>query len=86
MEGDKPLLPDNHHTALPQLCNTENKLKNCALGTDYLQIIKTYAEKGYLRRTEPDEPLPPEVWNLPHFSVIRMDKTTTKYALCSIVQ
>ena len=41
-------------------------------------IIQAYVEKGYLRRVEPDEPLPPEAWYLPHFSVIRMDKTTTK--------
>ena len=76
---DKPVLPDNHHTALSRLCNTENKLKkNCALGTEYSQIIEAYVEKGYLRRVEPDEPLPPEVWYLPHFPVIRMDKTTTK--------
>ena len=73
------LLPDNHHTALSRLCNTENKLKkNCTLGTEYSQIIQAYVEKGYLRRVEPDEPLPPEVWYLPHFPVIRMDKTTTK--------
>lgn len=76
---DKPLLPDNHHTALSRLCNKENKLKkNCALGTEYSQIIQAYVEKGYLRRVEPDELLPPEVWYLPHSPVIRMDKTTTK--------
>ena len=76
---DKPVLPDNHHTALSRLCNTENELKkSCALGTEYSQIIEAYVEKGYLRRVEPDEPLPPEVWYLPHFPVIRMDKTTTK--------
>jgi len=75
---DKPLLRDNHHTELSRLGKTENKLKNCALGTEYSQIIQAYVEKGYLRRVEPDEPLPPEVWYLPHFPVIRMDKTTTK--------
>ena len=78
---DNPLLPDNHHTALSRLCITENILKkNCALGTEYSQIIQAYFEKGYLRRVEPDEPLPPEVcnWYLPHIAVIRMDKTTTK--------
>ncbi|PFX19092.1 hypothetical protein AWC38_SpisGene16530 [Stylophora pistillata] len=58
---------------------TEHKLKKkCALGTEYSQIIQAYVEKGYLRRVEPDEPLPPEVWYLPHFPVIRMDKATTK--------
>ena len=46
---DKPLVPDNYHTTLSRSCNTENKLKkNCALGTEYSQIIQAYAEKGYL--------------------------------------
>ena len=76
---DKPWLPDNCHTALSRLCNAENKLKrDCALGTEYSQVIKGYVEKGYLRRVEPDEPSPPEVWYLPHFLVVRMGKTTTK--------
>lgn len=76
---DKPRLPDNCQTALSRLCNTENKLKkDCALGTEYSRVIKGYVEKGYLRRVEPDEPSPPEVWYLPHFPVVRMDKTTTK--------
>lgn len=76
---DKPRLPDNCQTALSRLCNMENKLKkDCALGTEYSRVIKGYVEKGYLRRVEPDEPSPPEVWYLPHFPVVRMDKTTTK--------
>ena len=78
-KDEKPLLPDNHYTALSRLRNTENKLKkDCTLGTEYSEIIKGYVEKGYLRRVEPDEPSPPEVWYLPYFPVIRMDKTTTK--------
>ena len=82
---NKPLLPDNHHTALSRLCNTENKLKkNCALGTEYSQIIQAYVEKGYLRRVEPDEPLPPEVCLTFQSSV--WTKLRLKYALCSIVQ
>lgn len=76
---DKPELPENRHTALIRLCNTENKLKkDCALGEEYSEIIHSYVEKGYLRRVEPEESSPPEVWYLPHFPVIRMDKTTTK--------
>lgn len=43
-----------------------------------MQIIHSYVEKGYLRKVELGEPSPPEVWYLPHFPVIRMDKTTTK--------
>ena len=64
---------------LSRLCNTENKLKKgFTLGTEYSQIIRAYVEKVHLRSFEPDEPLPLEVWYLPHFLVIRMDKITTK--------
>ena len=35
-------------------------------------------EKGYLRHVSADEPPAAEVWYLPHFPVVRMDKTTTK--------
>lgn len=78
-KDNKPELPDNRHTAMSRLCNTENKLKKDAVvGTEYAQTIQAYVEKGYLRKVQQDEASPPEVWYLPHFPVVRMDKTTTK--------
>ena len=85
-KDNKPELPDNRHTAVSRLCNTENKLKkDTVVGAEYAQTIRAYVEKGYLREVQPDEESPPEVWYLPHFPVVRMDKTTTKYVLCSTV-
>ena len=78
-KDNRPELPDNRHTALTRLCNTENKLKkDPVVGAEYAQTIQAYVEKGYLRKVQPDEELPPEAWYLPHFPVVCMDKTTTK--------
>ena len=48
------------------------------MGAEYAQTIQAYVEKGYLRKVQPDEESPPEVWYLPHFPIVCMDKTTTK--------
>lgn len=42
------------------------------------RLFTVTLKKVYFRRVEPEESSPPEVWYLPHFPVIRMDKTTTK--------
>ena len=44
----------------------------------YKATIQAYVEKGYLRKVPSDEQLPNNVWYLPHFPVVRMDKATTK--------
>ena len=87
-KDNKPELPDNRHIAMSRLCNTENKLeKDTVVGAEHAQTIQAYVEKGYLRKVQPDEESPPEVWYLPHFPVVRMDKTTTKVCIvfdCSV--
>ena len=81
-KDNKPEFPDNRHTAMSRLGNTENKLKkDTVVGAEYAQTIQAYVEKGYLRKVQPDEESPPEVWYLPHFPVVRMDKTTTKVCI-----
>ncbi len=76
---NRPKLKDNYEEASARLCNTEKKLrKDKFLGTEYQKTIEAYIEKGYLRRVESEEEIPPEVWYLPHFPVVRMDKTTSK--------
>ena len=45
---------------------------------EYQNTIKAYVEKGYLRKVLPGEKPPPLVWYLPHFAIVKMDKTTTK--------
>ena len=42
------------------------------------RLFTAMLKKGTCERVELGEPSPPEVWYLPHFPVIRMDKTTTK--------
>jgi len=56
--------------ALSGLRSTERNLKK--------DDRVAYVEKGYLRKVRLDEQLPNNVWYLPHFPVVRMDKTTTK--------
>ena len=76
---NRPKLPDNKNNALSRLGSTERKLKKDEIvSREYQHTIKSYLEKGYLRKVGKDEVIPPEVWYLPHFPIIRMDKTTTK--------
>ena len=65
--------------ALRQLLNTEKRLlKNSEIGETYTNNINQYLEKGYIRRLDPTEKSPPKKWYLPHFPVVRLDRTTTK--------
>ena len=43
-----------------------------------LKLFRRMLRKRYLRKVQPDEKSPPEIWYLPHFLVVRMDTTTTK--------
>jgi hypothetical protein len=64
---------------MSRLCNTERKLeKDKFIQGEYQKTIESYIEKGYLKRVTEEESSPPEVWYLPHFPVVRMDKTSTK--------
>ena len=76
---ERPKLPDNREQAMSRLCNTERKLKKDEFTrAEYEKTINSYIEKGYLRRVSEEETTQPEVWYLPHFPVVRMDKTSTK--------
>ena len=76
---DRPTLPDNREATFSRLRNTERKLKKDQfIEAEYRETIKTYIEKGHLRHVSFNEPPPAEVWYLPHFPVVRMNKTTTK--------
>ena len=66
---------------MSRLRSTERNLKkNSRVTGEYQATIQAYVEKGYLRKVPSltDEPLSANVWYLPHFPVVRMDKTTTK--------
>ena len=53
-------------------------IKNPAIADSYQKVIKEYLEKNYIRRVPADEPTPPGEWLLPHFPVVRTDRSTTK--------
>ena len=75
----RPQLPNNRQVAESRLCNTERNLKKKEfVEAEYQKTIKTYMEKGYLRRVPENEPPPPEVWHLPHFPIVKMSKSTIK--------
>ena len=78
-KDEKPELPDTKPMALSPLRSTERNFKKDAhVAEDYKKTIQAYVEKGYLRKVPLDEQLTNSVWHLPHFPVVRMDKTTTK--------
>ena len=78
-KDEKPELPDTKPMALSRLRRTEKNLKkDDRVAEDYKKTIQAYVEKGYLRKVPLDEQLPNNVWYLPRFPVVRMDKTTTK--------
>ena len=76
---NKPNLPDTKPMALSRLRSTEGNLKkNSRVADEYQATIQAYVEKGYLRKVPSEEQPPANVWCLPHFPVVRMDKSTAK--------
>ncbi|XP_071095649.1 uncharacterized protein [Haliotis cracherodii] len=73
-----PSLPNDYAMAFRRLLSTEKKLskdKDTALAYD--NIILQYVEKGYIHKVDHEESRE-DVWYLPHFPILRPDKTTTK--------
>ena len=78
-KANKGVLPDNFSMALRRLQNTEKRLqKSPEVGQAYSDVLHEYQKKGYIRKVSPEEKRPDQVWYLPHFPVLRPDKSTTK--------
>ena len=76
---NKPDLPDTEPMALSRLRSTKRNLKkNSRVAEEYQATTQAYVEKGYLRKVPSEEQPPANVWYLPHFLVVRMDKLTSK--------
>ena len=76
---DRPLLPDNYSMALNRLQCTEKKLKRYPeLGEAYKTVVQSYQDKGYIHKAPRDKVKPYQAWYLPHFPLLRPDKSTTK--------
>ena len=75
-----PELPQNKEMALKRLESTERNLnsKDRFEKEEYQRTIKAYVEKGYLRKLSPEEKLTPSAWYLPHFPIVKLEKSTTK--------
>ncbi|XP_048239844.1 uncharacterized protein LOC124124713 isoform X1 [Haliotis rufescens] len=73
-----PSLPNDYAMAFRRLLSTEKKLsKDQETALAYDNIILQYLEKGYINKVDHEESRE-DVWYLPHFPILRPDKTTTK--------
>ena len=80
---EQPTLDSNYEMAVKRLEDTKKRLvRQKSLSDEYAKILTTYQQKGYIRKVYVWKEIKPEgkVWYLPHFPVIRRDKTTTKIA------
>jgi hypothetical protein len=65
--------------ATQRLQQTERRLTKAPEAEKaYCKTIQKYIEKGYVRKVSKEEIQLDAKWFLPHFPVIRLDKTTTK--------
>ena len=72
-------LPDNFTMAMYRLKSTDKRLqKSPELAKAYSDVLETYQDKGYIRKVLPEEEKSDQVWYLPHFPILRPDKSTTK--------
>eukprot|EP00117_Sycon_ciliatum_P019093 scpid35165/ scgid17425/ len=80
-KGNRAELPDNAIMAEKRLRNTEHRLKkDTAVGEAYSNVIESYVKKGYVRKVPPTK-VSTTRWLLPHFPVLRPDKSTTKLGI-----
>ena len=66
---------------MKRLGSTERSLqtKDSFVKIEYAETIKSYGEKGYVRKLSPDEVTSPSSsWCSPHLPIVKLDKTTTK--------
>ena len=72
-------LQNNFEMAEKRLYNLEKKLsKEPEIAQEYGKIINQYLEKGYVTKVSIDEDRDPVKWYLPHFPVVKEDRSTTK--------
>ena len=70
---------NNFEVVEKRLHNLERKLfKEPEVAKEYEKIISQYLEKGYVTKVSTDEDCDSAKWYLPHFPVVRKDRSTTK--------
>ena len=72
--------PENNYSmALTRLESIERKLaKQREIATAYQEVIDSYKQKGYITEVQIANQPAGQVWYLPHFPVVRLDKSTSK--------
>ena len=80
--ADRPNLSGNFEYVAKRLEKTETSLKKAGkeLLAEYDAVFEDYLSKGYMKKLE-DEDIAPAVedgWFLPHFPVVKNDRSTTK--------
>ncbi|KAK2558628.1 hypothetical protein P5673_018821 [Acropora cervicornis] len=74
-----PPLRNNFTMALTRLEGTERKLaRQPEIARAYQEVISSYEQKGYIREVQTESDEAGKVWYLPHFPVVRQDKSTSK--------
>ena len=82
-KDEKTELPDTKPMALSRLRRTERNLKkDDHVAEDCEATFQAYVKKGYPRKVSSHEQLPNNIWYLPHFPIVRIDKTTTNLTNC----
>ena len=79
-KGNHPMLPDNYTVALRRLTTTIKKLKNQPeILKQYEGVIREQLHSGVVEMVPQDQiPPPGDVHHLPHRTVVRLDRDTTK--------
>ena len=76
---ERPCLINNRTLAERRLQQVERKLvKDKKAAAAYQQVIDDYLQKNYIRRVPPTEKKCEGEWLLPHFPVLRLERSTTK--------
>ena len=71
--------------ALTRLEGTERKLaKQPEIARAYQEVISSYEQKGYIREVQTQSDEASQVWYLPHFPVVREDKSTKEHLVSSL--
>ena len=79
-KDNHPMVPDNYTVALRRLTTTNKKLKNQPeILKQYDDVIREQLESGVVEIVPQDQiPQPGDVHYLPHRTVVRLDRDTTK--------
>ena len=78
-KDNQPSLPDNFAMALKRLRNTEARLqRDNTTASAYAEVISSYVRKGYVKKVNRESDTKKQKWYLPHFPILRPDKSTTK--------